>query len=577
MKIWLRLAGGLLAFLLCWGLAGGISEATPLNGEWKYYAPDAAQAVDMNLINLHAALRYEDSEWEPFAHERGRAPVAAGQKYLWLTTRLPQVVYYKNPVLFFSTTEEAVRVYIDNELIYSYGEFGQQQTTYGKKWHIVTLPANYKGRQLSFQLYTDHPGRLGRLDAVSLDEGIQQIRHIFQHDIFNYFALPLAAIMLFIMVMYYQVMQQRRQLYVYLAVFLLLLAAWLFASMQTVFLLWDKPVLWWRVMLSCGYLMPIFGNLMVYEALGPVQRRPVLAMIWGYGLLAAGVLCGELLGWRTMDGGISLFYSWLGISQFVVLLCLLHSALRGRRIARVLLVPSGGMSLLGVIDGLSSHFQLFYLPFFVTPLGVFFLSFFVIWLIRENIREEKRLRALTQRMAKKVTAANERAAIDALTKCFNRGKLAEAMERECNVAKYSGLPLSLLMFDIDLFKSVNDTYGHAAGDSVLVNFAMVVRQHLDARHIFVRYGGEEFVVLCRGFSLTEARNLAERIRKAVQDGKLLEDQQITCSIGVSSWQAEEPPEKFLRRADQALYLAKQQGRNRVMEESQLLSEQAGAK
>ena len=163
MKIWLRLAGGLLAFLLCWGLAGGISEATPLNGEWKYYAPDAAQAVDMNLINLHAALRYEDSEWEPFAHERGRAPVAAGQKYLWLTTRLPQVVYYKNPVLFFSTTEEAVRVYIDNELIYSYGEFGQQQTTYGKKWHIVTLPSNYKGRQLSFQLYTDHPGRLGRL------------------------------------------------------------------------------------------------------------------------------------------------------------------------------------------------------------------------------------------------------------------------------------------------------------------------------------------------------------------------------------------------------------------------------
>lgn len=564
-----KLLGCLLVFFLSLHMAAGVSQGMALEGEWKYYAPDSVQDDEMNLINLHAALGYEDEAWQPLSRQQ-KVPTVAGQRYVWLTTRLPMVVYYKNPALFFSTTEEAVRVYMDNELIYSYGEFGRYQQTYGKKWHIVTLPANYKGRQLSFQLYTDHPGRLGRLDAVSLDEGVQQISHIFQHDIFNYFSLPLATVMLFIMIIYYQMMQQRRRLYIYLALFLFLLASWLFSSMQSVYLLWDKPVLWWRIMLLCGYFMPIFGNLMVYEALEEEKRRPVLAVIAAYALLAAGVFSGELLGWRAMDQGMSIYYILIGAAQLVVFTCMVRSAVRGRRVMRALLIPVGGMSFLAVTDGLSSHFQLFQLPFFVTPLGVLFISFFVIWLIRENVREERRLRSLNQRMAKSVAAANERASIDALTKCFNRGKLQGAMEREMNVAQYEGTPLSLLMFDIDLFKSVNDTYGHDAGDAVLVNFAAVIRQHLDARHTFIRYGGEEFIVLCRGFSLEQARELAEVIREAVAAGRLLEQRQITCSIGVSGWRPGEPAEQLLKRVDKALYAAKRGGRNRTMVEAAAL-------
>ena len=561
-----KLLGCLLVFFLSLHMAAGVSQGMALEGEWKYYAPDSVQDDELKLINLHAALRYEDELWQPLSPHQ-KAPTLAGQRYIWLTTRLPMVVYYKNPVLFFSTTEEAVRVYMDNELIYSYGEFGRYQQTYGKKWHIVTLPSNYKGRQLSFQLYTDHPGRLGRLDMISLDEGVQQISHIFQHDIFNYFSLPLATVMLFIMIVYYQMMQQRRRLYIYLALFLFLMAAWLFASMQSVYLLWDKPVLWWNIMLFCGYCMPIFGNFMVYEALEEEKRRPVLAVITAYVLLAAGVFSGELMGWRAMDQGMSIYYILVGAAQLVVLVCMVLSALQGRRVMRALLIPVGGMSFLAVTDGLSSHFQLFQLPFFVTPLGVLFISFFVIWLIRENVREERRLRSLNQRMAKSVAAANERASIDALTKCFNRGKLRSAMEREMNVAKYEGTPLSLLMFDIDLFKSVNDTYGHDAGDKVLVNFAAVIRQHLDARHTFIRYGGEEFIVLCRGFSLEQARELAEVIREAVAAGRLLEQRPVTCSIGVSSWRPGEPAEQLLKRVDTALYAAKRGGRNKTMVEA----------
>ena len=109
------------------------------------------------------------------------------------------------------------------------------------------------------------------------------------------------------------------------------------------------------------------------------------------------------------------------------------------------------------------------------------------------------------------------------------------------------------MLDIDLFKRVNDTYGHAAGDNVLVHFADVVRARLDARHTFIRYGGEEFVVLCRSYDAVEAFHLAERIRQSVELSALLPGQRVTCSIGVSQWHnGEDDLESFYQRADQAM-------------------------
>lgn len=546
-----------------WLWMGSTAYGAALSGEWKFYATDAVQDTSMDLIGVHAALRYDADEWQVF--DAGNKPaLAADTHYVWLTTRLPVVGQYRNPVLFFTTTEEAVRVYIDNELIYSYGEFGLYHHTYGTKWHLVVLPANYKGRQLSFQLYSDHAGRLGVVHSVSLDEGIYQIRRVFQHDILLWFALPLAVLLLIIMLLYYRVMRQHRRLYIYLAVFLALLAAWLLSAMQTSLLLWNNPPFWRYLMLLCGFAMPIFGNLMIYEVMA---SRPgwILAIAGSYAVFLLGVVSGELLGYNSVDQGISLFYIWLGISQFFVIVRLLYSAWQGDQNIRAMLVPVIGMPVLAGLDGLSAHFRLFSSPFYITPLAIVFLAFFVIWLLRANVREEQRLRDLAGELERKVAVVSEQAQIDALTKCFNRGRLQAAMKKEIDLAEYTAAPFTLLMFDIDLFKSVNDTYGHDAGDQVLIGFARTIRQSLDARHVFIRYGGEEFVVLCRGYNLTMAQELAEKIRARVAAAVLLEQRQITCSIGVSRWHCGQgdTAEHMLKRADLALYEAKHRGRNRI--------------
>ena len=123
------------------------------------------------------------------------------------------------------------------------------------------------------------------------------------------------------------------------------------------------------------------------------------------------------------------------------------------------------------------------------------------------------------------------------------------------------------MLDIDFFKKVNDNYGHDMGDRVLINFANLIRQELSSRETLFRWGGEEFTVLCRNTDLEQARHLGEKLRKAVEASSICPLQRVTCSVGVATWHWGEPDEVVFKRMDDALYAAKQNGRNRVMVES----------
>ena len=127
--------------------------------------------------------------------------------------------------------------------------------------------------------------------------------------------------------------------------------------------------------------------------------------------------------------------------------------------------------------------------------------------------------------------------------------------------------LSILMIDIDFFKNINDTYGHAAGDIVLEAVAKIIKSCTRNVDTAARYGGEEFVVMLNNTPPTAAMNVAERIRKLVEDKIILYDGQnikVTISIGVSSYNFDlEPAKSIVERADKALYESKQNGRNRV--------------
>lgn len=188
----------------------------------------------------------------------------------------------------------------------------------------------------------------------------------------------------------------------------------------------------------------------------------------------------------------------------------------------------------------------------VTPLGSGMNGAVV---SHQNVTDRKRVEFQLARLA----------ATDALTGLANRRYFFDVASRELERVKRFRLPASLVMADIDNFKSINDTYGHAAGDEALQGFASVAGATLREPDILARLGGEEFALLLPGVSEEGAAVAAERIRHRLFEASVLDEFRITASFGVSEVLASDAGiDDALARADAALYAAKQRGRNRVV-------------
>lgn len=163
----------------------------------------------------------------------------------------------------------------------------------------------------------------------------------------------------------------------------------------------------------------------------------------------------------------------------------------------------------------------------------------------------------------------EAALRDGLTGAFNKKYFLDQLTKEFSYAKRHRTALTLIMFDVDHFKRLNDTYGHLAGDHVLVELGKLSHLSVRSEDIFARYGGEEFAIICRDVTMHQAAALGDRLRRAVEQMDFRYHNQrmpITISIGVAGI-PEIPvslPEELIEAADTALYAAKNNGRNCVM-------------
>lgn len=159
---------------------------------------------------------------------------------------------------------------------------------------------------------------------------------------------------------------------------------------------------------------------------------------------------------------------------------------------------------------------------------------------------------------------------DALTGLANRKQLEERLRAEVSYARRHAAPLSVVMLDVDRFKSVNDAHGHLVGDVVLKHVAQVVSRIVRVEDLVARFGGEEFVVVARGTTLAGGQQLAERLRAALERAEVHVDPtlalRVTASFGVASLACIEAPDPraIVEKADARLYRAKHLGRNRVV-------------
>jgi two-component system, cell cycle response regulator len=261
---------------------------------------------------------------------------------------------------------------------------------------------------------------------------------------------------------------------------------------------------------------------------------------------------------RAAEGGYELVIVSLGLTNFDGLrLCSQLRSLERTRMLPILLVtdPEDNAKLLRALD-----------------IGV---NDYVVRPIDKNemlarVRTQIRRKRYTERLRDSLQQTVEMAITDALTGLNNRRYLEQHLATLVDQAGSRGKALSLLIVDIDFFKSINDTHGHDAGDDVLREFAKRIRRNIRGIDLACRYGGEEFVVVMPETDMALAYMVAERLRQRVASepfpvaggSKLLD---VTISVGCAGFEKpDDTPETIIKRADQALYMAKRTGRNRVV-------------
>jgi diguanylate cyclase len=193
-----------------------------------------------------------------------------------------------------------------------------------------------------------------------------------------------------------------------------------------------------------------------------------------------------------------------------------------------------------------------------------------------NRKLESRLSASKQeieQLQQNLEAVRTESFTDPLTTLSNRKYFDQALAKAIAVAQEKNEPLSLLMTDIDHFKKFNDTYGHLTGDQVLRLVAISVKQNVKGHDVASRYGGEEFVIALPNATLQSAITVADRIRRAVMTKELVKRStgenlgRVTISIGAAVLRPEDTAQSLIERADNCLYVAKRNGRNQVICES----------
>ncbi|WEX11386.1 GGDEF domain-containing protein [Chelativorans sp. AA-79] len=218
----------------------------------------------------------------------------------------------------------------------------------------------------------------------------------------------------------------------------------------------------------------------------------------------------------------------------------------------------------------SGGFDEFTLLLFVTGVllatAITFGMFFIYPLIRTQVEEEGKLRAMTESLSARSETLEYAAYTDSLTGTHNRRYFDDALEEYLREFGRIQRPVGLIVLDLDHFKQINDGYGHDVGDEVLRQVAACLQELMRHHDVVARLGGEEFAIIAPNMTEHGLAFLGERVRAAVSALVLdIGDLRVgvSTSVGVAIWDGEENAEAFYRRADRMLYRAKRMGRNRV--------------
>ncbi|HUX14181.1 MAG TPA: diguanylate cyclase [Spirochaetia bacterium] len=557
--------------------AGASAEKKPwteFTGKWTYTWQTAP---------------HDPTDWNPIdspTNPPGRGNRTAVHFRTDLPASLPT-----NAALFVPSVDTAFSVSIGGKQVYSYGITGGNfdHKFHGWPWHLISLPPDSSGKQMDFLVHSEYHdiglwGKilLGTKDGLYLYLAARDAPRLLVAAALLTIALLGALVFLF---------GSPRRTYVLMAGITLLMVIRVIADTYLKQSILSAALFWEYIEAATSFAIPGTVALFLVDIVSPkfVGLMRTVGIVY---IVAGGAGIGlSLLGAFPVYVLFTPSEIFFGVFILLYIFATFVSLSKGSRESVILLATFLVMAALNIHDILvarsllpwtdtTEHYMIF---FFAAGLATVVamriatmhaemgahavqlaeLNASLEQTVSHRTRElEQTNLLLEQEKARLEVASNT----DELTRLYNRRYLQGTLGRELRAAQRYGHPLSVIMLDLDFFKLLNDTYGHVEGDAVLKTVAAIITNELRDIDYAARYGGEEFLVVLPRTDMIGACKVAERIRNAVETHHWPEGRHTTISGGVAAQLPDRSPvsiEELVRAADNALYRAKEGGRNRV--------------
>ena len=523
-----------------------------------------ADTTSPMLRDFHA----DALDWQPYDYPVP-PPLPTDASAVYLSWEIPYSSRFMNCNLLFTTTNQDIAVYLDDDLLYRYGDWSGRTETRGRTIHYVPLDNKAAGRRLTILLHTTDMGRRGSIDDFEIDTTTQFMKNISFADAIYISALSIALAMiafLSLTLSWRALHDVHRRAHIYLIACLTAFALWTTGNTSLFPRIFGMPALWWELHLAMIYALPVCWALVVRDIAAPQYHARVKNILNIFVGIFAAVTLAEIIGRNAYENVLPFYNILLFASDLILIHALLRSHWASHPACRYATFGLIAFAALSLFDVLHWECHLFTGILSMAVFSIYAMVPLILHLIRTQMMEEAALERQNERLTQELAASQDAAKRDFLTGAFNRHQLDVGFERFSVLAHERGFRFSLALFDIDHFKQVNDTHGHLAGDQVLKDIAAIIHDEIDRRHIFIRYGGDEFVLLGLHYDLEAMTAFCERLRA------ILEERMggVTLSFGVSTWHGGgDSLPGLIARADRALYRSKEKGRNAVSDESEI--------
>ena len=513
-------------------------------------------------------FRADDLVWHPYSYPT-RPPIPEGIHTVCLSWKIPYEPHFLGRNMLFSTANQDVCVYLGSDLVYRYGDWTEHGTVTGRNFHCVHLSDAMAGQRLTLLLHSDQPRWLGTVDYLTFDTTEQFLTSVSLTSATYAAAFSIALAMIAFLAIN---LSRRtpsdalRRTQIYLIACLAASMLWT-AGISSFFpRIVGLPLLWWELHLTMLYVMPITWALLVHEIVAPHYRTQVQKILYALAAAFAAAAVFEMGGKSGYTALLYFYYPFLLAASLGLIYFLARSHWEFHPACRYGTFAVAASTLFCVIDALHWKYHLLSGMLSVTIFSIYAMVPLIFHVIRLQMMEQAAMVRKNEVLAQELAASQSAAQRDFLTGCYNRHQLESGFENFAELARERGFKFSFAIFDIDHFKTINDTRGHLAGDHVLKEIAGIIHDEIDRRHLFIRYGGDEFVLLGLHYDLDAMVAFCDHLR-GILEHRL---GGVTLSFGVSTWHgADDPLSDLIARADRALYRSKKKGRNTVSAESEI--------